>query len=115
MANEILNVKPETKELLKRLAYKSGRTMRDIVADALEMYEERQQEGAQLCQYLEGPLTEKLTQLVDEVIRTSVSQVLKEREEILKRERNYKPWLKRTDTDDLEELPEEDKEETLDD
>lgn len=104
--NAVVNVKPESQALLKELSRRTGRSMRSIAAEAFEAYEVTLQRQDTVLPLLVAALEKTCIAAVTRACAQGVHQAILEALEDQRKRDAYKPWLKRTDADDLEDAPE---------
>jgi len=92
MANVVINARVESRDLLRKLALEKKRSMVDVLHDALEQYANIDE----LRVRLRLRLMEELYPVLEEASRKVLLKLVDEEKR--------KPWLKREDADDIEEL-----------
>lgn len=115
MGSAIINTDDETYQLVKQLAERSGMTIRRVTQLAFKCYEREQGTVTaeemiidELLKRIDSEIADRITVKSKEIIKIAIEEAIKEvmkdvRKDVCKK-RAYKPWLRRSDADDIKEF-----------
>jgi hypothetical protein len=105
--NTTVNIKTESQQLLRKLAFRNSTSMRAIVEIAVEQYALTTLPTDEMIEMLGERITERLEPIFQTLIKEALANALQETVQKIRKDQEYKPWLQNADgeSDDIQVLP----------